>query len=171
MEAATALYYTFSTIAQALAAAMALLAAFALYRLKAIDDECLNSSLVMESDTGGATTVRIPAIAGDWGAVRREVQGRLDRHQGDPNLRESVVARLDRLDQLVAAHRSLRRALWVSLVVTAVMVGGSIAVLAYVPVIVCTGYAEPTLLGGVLGTAICLASYVWLVVDAFRRVI
>jgi len=33
---ADALYYTFSTIAEALAAAMALLAAFAMYRLNAV---------------------------------------------------------------------------------------------------------------------------------------
>jgi len=40
----TALYYTYSTIAQALAAAMALLSAFAMYRLNAISNERMRSA-------------------------------------------------------------------------------------------------------------------------------
>jgi hypothetical protein len=171
MQAATALYYTFSTIAQALAAAMALLAAFALYRLKAIDDECLSSALTMEQDTGGGTTVRVPAIAGNWRAVCTELTRRLEGGQAWGPVRTSVEARVNRLNLLVVAHGRVRRALWLSLVLTAIVIAASIAVLACVPGIVCAHCAGATLFGGVIGTACCLASYVWLVVEAFRRVI
>jgi hypothetical protein len=51
----TALYYTFNTLAQALAAAMALLAALAMYGLKGIDDECRSLELLLEQDSGGGT--------------------------------------------------------------------------------------------------------------------
>lgn len=51
-ELSTTLYYTFSAIAQALAVAMALLAAIAMFRQKGIDDECTGAALI-EGITGG----------------------------------------------------------------------------------------------------------------------
>ena len=48
-----ALYNTFSTIAQYLAAAMAFLAAFAMFRLKYIEDECRGAAETIDKITGG----------------------------------------------------------------------------------------------------------------------
>jgi len=169
METATALYYTFSTIAQALAAAMALLAAFALYRLKAINDECLQSALVMESDSGGGTSVRAPAYASNWAEVRQELERRVRDGQGGDWTRETVPPRLARLERLLKAHSRVLTALWVSLALTGLVAAWSVYVLAKVPGIVTSGHADATLNAGVVTTAACLASYVWLVYEAFRR--
>ena len=55
----SALYYTFSTIAQALAAAMALLAAFAMYRLKTIDDESSHAADLIKGTTTAFPVIQV----------------------------------------------------------------------------------------------------------------
>src|SRR5271163_2118114 len=76
---ATALNYTFSTIAQSLAAAMALLAAFAMYRLKGFSDDCGALGHLMESETGGGTYLRAYCYVGDWRGMLAAQHTRLEQ--------------------------------------------------------------------------------------------
>jgi len=74
------------------------------------------------------------AVASNWSGVRAEIEQRVKR-PGGYNA-DVMLARCDRLDLLGAAQRGVLTALWVSLGFTAVVVGSSIGVLAFVPSIV-----------------------------------
>jgi hypothetical protein len=163
----TALYYTFSTIAQALAAAMALLAAFAMYRLGVIGGECFDSAVFMEAETGGGIKVRVLARQSDWAGVRSEIESKVQQ-QAYRYLHEDMLARLARIDYLRAVHRRILIALWVSLGLTASIMACSIAVLAHVPYIYSSCYGQMTLDAGVVATVVCLLAYLWLLIEAFR---
>jgi hypothetical protein len=155
-----ALYYTFSTIAQALAAAMALLAAFAMFRLKAIDDECLGAAKTIDSMTGGGMELRQHYSVSDWTKFVEEVDRRVtDAGRNVP----TVTAALERIDRLMQAEKAIRSELWLSLILTAIVMGSSVAALALVPLIVNVGVA-PLILGlGVVAFGVCLWAYVRLV--------
>jgi hypothetical protein len=62
---ANALYFTFSTIAQALAAAMAIIAAFAMYRLKAVKSAVFLVALLLVGCNGGANRDKTYTCTGD----------------------------------------------------------------------------------------------------------
>jgi hypothetical protein len=158
-----ALYYTFSTIAQALAAAMALLAAFAMYRLKGIDEESAGAASVIESITGGGVALRQHYLLGHWKKCMKAADERIEIAP----LREVLTLRTQLL-QLRLAARGTRMALWGALGATAVVMAGSVAALAYVPEICGTGFARPVLTAGVFGFGVCLAAYTWLVWQSFR---
>jgi hypothetical protein len=163
---ATAVYYEYSTIAQALAAAMALLAAFAMFRLKSIDEECKGAASAVEGATGGGDQLRQHYLVSDWVTFRQEVNQRFE------NLRfraPQAVTLLRRIDQLLVVAGRIRRTMWVSLGLTAISIAGSIAVLAVVPRIA-EHCAVITLAAGVLATILCLGSYVRLIIDCFRGI-
>jgi hypothetical protein len=164
----TALYYTYSTIAQSLAAAMALLAAFAMFRMNAIGAECLHSAVAMEGDTGGGSGVRVLAISSDWSGVRKEIEERV-KGQTYQYRKDEMLSRLDRIDQLLTANRRIVTALWVSLGLTALVVALSVGVLANVPVISASEHARSWLNAGIGATVASLLTYIWLVIAAFRR--
>jgi hypothetical protein len=155
-----ALYYIFSTRAQALAAAMALLAGFAMFRLKAIDDECLGAAQTIDSMTGGGMELRQHYSVSDWTKFVEEVGRRVtDQGRNMP----PVAAALERINRLMQAESAIRSALRLSLRLTAIVMGGSVAALAIVPLIVGVGVA-PLFLGlGVVAFGVCLWTYVRLV--------
>ena len=156
----TALYYTFSTIAQALAAAMALLAALALYRLKSIEDECRGAAETIDNVTGGGTELKQHYMVSDWTKFLEEVTRRVTE-QG--RTLTPIATALKRIDRLMRTEGAILRALRLSLILTAVVMGGSVAALALVPLIFAGGTA-PLVLGlGVVAFGVCLWSYVYLV--------
>jgi hypothetical protein len=159
-----ALYYTFSTIAQALAAAIALLAAFAMYRLKGIDDESSGAAIMIESATGGGAPLRQYSLVSHWSKCVEAA----DRRILDARAGPEVVALRNQLVQLRIAARGVRRAMWIALAATAVVMAGSVEVLAYVPALVQTGLARKALGWGVFGFAACLLTYCWLIWQSFR---
>ena len=79
------------------------------------------------------------------GAGHRD-RRRLDAGVGNPG---NLPARLDRLSLLQRAHTRVQLALWISLVLTAVLVAGSIAVFACIPHIVASCRVAPSA-GGAL---------------------
>ena len=136
MEAA--LYYTFSTFAQTLAAAITILGAFALYRLQSMNAEIAERS---------ATTARIPS--GPHGHAVRElhVHGRFEEvlestEDVDPGttveLNFQVSAARIRLAALLAQRASLRRYLSVAFWLSAGLLTSSLVVLASAPSIAST---------------------------------
>jgi hypothetical protein len=159
-----ALFYTFSTIAQALAAAMALLSAFALYRLQSIDSECQGLALTLEAETSGGATIQALAYRSDWAGVLGDYRQRVTTRI--PNPAPHVVDLAARIERRIPAIRRIKIALWISLAVTAVVIAGSVIVLALVPVI-CA--ARAVLCAGIVATLVCLSTYLWLVFECFRE--
>jgi hypothetical protein len=159
-----ALFYTFSTIAQALAAAMAILAAFAMYRLKGIDDESSGAAITIESQTGGGDYLRRYSLVSRWNKCLEAA----DRRIAETGSGAEVIALREQLRQLRTASGTIRRALWSALAATAVVMTGSVAALAYVPAICRATLAPQALQCGVVGFAVCLAAYGWLIRQSFR---
>lgn len=161
----TALYYTFSTLAQALGATIAFLAAVALYTLNAIDAYCKASASALEAQTGGGVDIRVAAIEGDWTRVALGVRNRL------PNvayLAEEAELRLGRLDQAVRSRGRVLVSLGISIITTALVILLSIVVLAYVPQISSGGYSRLVLSLGILATSACLFADLGLARETFR---
>jgi hypothetical protein len=158
----TALYYTFSTIAQALAAAMALLAAFAMYRLNAIEAECMGGAEVVDRIMGGGLDLRRHFAVFEWSKFLAALKA--SSGSGSP----ISVAMTSRIERLQAASKRIKLALWVSLALTALVMGGSVAALAYVPVICSTGNARTALGFGVALFVVCLLAYGWLIFESLR---
>jgi hypothetical protein len=161
----TALYYTFSTIAQALAAAMAILAAFAMYRLQGIDDESRDASILIEGLTGGGDYLRRYSYLSQWTKCLEIASARIEAWHAN---KDEVFAIRDQLRQLRLAAAAIRRALWPALGATAVVMAGSVVVLTYVPAICRAGGAQQALCSGVVGFAACLLLYGRLIWQAFR---
>jgi hypothetical protein len=163
---ATALYYTFSTIAQALAATMALLAAFAMYRLKALDDEARDVAQLAQDQTGGGSSVRAQLIKSDWPSVIAAID---ERVKAVPGGRNDIIPLKSRIAQLATIILWVKVALWVSLALTGLVTAGSVAILATVPQVTSNDCATALLQTGVVATVICLLAYGWLLRQAFRR--
>jgi hypothetical protein len=160
----SALYYTFSTIAQALAAAMAILAAFAMYRLNAIDVESSGAANMIESETGGGVFLRQHSYVSHW----KKCIDAADRRISEVGATPELLALRDQLWQLRIAARTIRIALWIAVTATALVMAGSVAALAYVPSICRAGLAQSVLGCGVFGFAACLVAYGWLIWKSFR---
>jgi hypothetical protein len=97
-----ALYYTFSTIAQALAAAMAILAAFAMYRLKTIDEESVGAAALFEQETGiGGFSLKQYSLLSHWEKCLEVMNETIEKVGAGPG----VVALRDQLHQLQKTPR------------------------------------------------------------------
>lgn len=150
----TVLYYTFSTIAQALAAAMAILAAFAMYRLQGIDEESRAAAVLIEGLTGGGDYLRRHSYLSRWRDCLEAAGDRIEITTGGS--KDAAIALRNQLLQLRLAAAALRHALWPALGATAVVMMGSVVVLTYVPAICRAGGAGRALCSGVVGFAACL---------------
>src|SRR5437016_2359740 len=139
----TALYYTFSTIAQALAAAMALLAAFALYALQTIDSKCAGATEIIKGrNIIPNASVDAHARVHDWHKYFEAITSLNLQVDANRRLYDYVVPVFS---GLLADDKAIRTALWQSGVATAVVMAGSVAALALVPVICRFGVAGVTL--------------------------
>lgn len=158
-DAASTLYYTFSTIAQSLAAAIALLATFVLYRVQALNGEIERRSDAL-LELGFETGVRTKA---QDARARGDVRGFLEITSVQittPNERVDYARR--RLKALFRHEVSLMRAFWVSVVVTVALIGASVVGLSRVPEI-CEAGLDAMLLDATLWWFVaCLLSYAWL---------
>ena len=163
----TALYYTFSTMAQTLAAAIAILGAFALYRLQA-----MNAEIAERSSTIAQIT------AGTHGRAVRElhVHGRFDEvlestEDFDPSatveLNYQVSAARVRLATLLAQRRSLRRYLSVAFWLSAGLLTSSLLVLAAAPKIASVrGAPAAAAAVGIAWFVLCIGTYAKLIWSA-----
>lgn len=166
-EIAAELYYTFSTIAQALAAAMALLAAFALYPLQGVDTQCAGTAeSLRQANVFSDLLVFAYASLHDWPRFLSAIKERDSGVAANRRLYEGVVALLPKL---IGKAVAVQRAMWISLAVTAVMMAASVWMLAEVQWLCATGWATAALCGGVAGFIVCLAAYLSLLFIAFRK--
>ena len=131
MEAA--LYYTFSTIAQSLAAAVALLVAFVFYRIQSINSEMAERARRIIQHYEGKIRLRLDEllVTGDYAEMAALTTAPFPAHveEGEPGFARK------RLGVLVTARKQLRREFRLSLVLTALLAIYSLLILAVAPTI------------------------------------
>jgi hypothetical protein len=165
-ETATALYYTFSTIAQALAGTVALLAAFVLYKLTDMDRERAKHGDALIQRLGDQT---YNAVVSHYAHGRFEEFTQAIRQREEINAWQmpehyQLYMRVERIEALSADRKALlsriRPAVWWSLGTMLI----SVMVLASVPQIL-TLFWLPllTLLAGVVTFGICIYRYLRLI--------
>jgi hypothetical protein len=162
----TALYYTFSTIAQALAGTVAFLAAVVLFKLQGIDSEirehaeyALSISGREVAPTGHYANARWPDLVA---AIAVRVKERSPELAG-------LQDYLDRINVLVQARLQLVSALRVSVPLTLAIMIGAVGTLALVPILKCSSWLSiPALAIGAVAFGACVATY-WKVIAALWR--
>ena len=166
-----ALFYTFSTIAQTVAAALAVLGAFVLYRLNQYGVEMAEHSETVALRVGHAPEhqeeLRRLDRLGDWEGVFRysaipSVGALLPTNPAAPDARAllgAIIARRKRVLRLMGWSAGLTLALLIL----------SIAVLALTPAILSLPWAPAvTLMLGVVLFVACLGAYTLTAVEAFE---
>jgi len=163
----TAVYYTFSTISQTLGSAIALLAAFVLYRLQLSNAEI--QAIADDFRTRATGNLRVwmekAYFAGDPEKVldlaSTRDQGGITG-LGDDQVRASQ----ERLRDLRMHRATLVRRFGVSLLLTVVLIGFSMLALSITPRVEKAGISGELLSIGLLWSWLCLASYVLVVKSA-----
>ena len=165
--------YTFSTIAQALGGAFALLSAFVLFRFQSLDASMLNASVGLRSiwktpaDLATYDTLRGLSV---WPSLNKAIDAQIARmtaaHE-DPNF--EVLATKTRLRAGQSLHRVLTLAFWLAVSLTFLVMTGSVAVIPYAHEIVET-YGLNSIhalnLAGVAAFALCMFSYMFVIYAA-----
>ena len=158
-----ALYYTFSTIAQTLAGAMALLAAFLLYRL-----QVLNRAI--EEDAERISEALVPYHGRAHEMFRGQEYVELLRAaesgyfpQGNP----PVQAERARLTMFLRTKKTVLKHFKVALYLTAGLITFSIVALVATPQISSVAVSYAILAFGVLGFVACMLSYITVLRSAF----
>ena len=150
-----ALYYTFSTIAQALAAAIALLGAFTLYRLQLLQAAMLEAAAILKSHTSADRgEVDAAYIVADYNRVFELVRDA----DGKSKLTE-IRAGLEKFARLLAEKRLVLRTFQVALVASVLVILASVIVLSFAPLIVRSGAPALFLAAGCIALGVCLALY------------
>jgi hypothetical protein len=160
----SALYYTFSTIAQTLAAAIAVLGAFALYRLQSMNAELSERS---------STLAKAPAGARGHGVREMHVHGRYEEvlesiEDFDPGataeFNYQVTAARERLSTLLRQRRSMRRYLNIAFWVSAGLLTSSLIMIATAPKIATMPHAPAIALTvGIVWFVVCIGTYAKLI--------
>jgi len=125
------LYYTFSTIAQSLAGAIAFLGAFVLFRLQAISHLLSSSAELLARAWMGDPEIQRAVAARDYpvALVRAEQLVKLPVPSGWGLIHQAA---LEGMQQSLTQRASILRSLRGALVLTAVVMTGAIVVLASV---------------------------------------
>src|SRR5882762_7665944 len=130
------LYYTFSTIAQALAGAIALLGAFVLYRVQSIDRDLYEAADAVLMSWQDDQTLQQLSASGDMDAVISEIQRRVASPMtvGWSHHQQSQLRRAQHLLPARAVIlAAVRPALWFA----ATVMCGAVIALSLVTLIAC----------------------------------
>jgi hypothetical protein len=151
----TALYYTFSTIAQALAAAIALLGAFTLYRLQLLAAAMPEAAAILRTHTS-ANRAEVDAafIVADYTRVFELVRAADSRSQ-----RTEIKAGLEKFSRILGEKRAVIRTFQSALVASVIVILGSVIVLAVTPAIARGSSPALVLAGGCVALGVCLGLY------------
>jgi len=162
----TALYYGFSTIAQTLAAAIALLGALVLFRLQALASAMKEPATLLTGefhvDGEGAAELRRLLVAENYSAI--EAHFRCGRYKAQAEVNVAARNASDTLTRLVGLRTdllvALRRALWW----TASVIAGSVIVIFAVPAFGTSGpVVIVVMLAGAVALLVCLGIYATIV--------
>jgi hypothetical protein len=159
----SALYYTFSTIAQALAGTIAFLAAVVLFKLQGIDSELREHAEHALNKLGNDEGIGAHFVHAHWGpfvaAIPRESFGVLP---GLGSLAGRISALLKDRDKLVATLK-------LSVPLTLGVIVAAVVALALVPVLKCSLWLSiPALVIGVVAFGYCIFSYRGLIAALWR---
>lgn len=173
MDAASdsALLYTMTTIAETLGGAIALMAAFALYRLQSLAGE-LNSGATYIADVVGKVRPKLPtdeeqlmslATTGDYGgfvALMDEIMDEVTKAKHSTYFRPLTHSWRTRVRLAHVLRPKVQEALWLSLIVTGIVMTFAIATLAaFNGLQVCLCVVAVIKWLGVAGFVGCLATY------------
>jgi hypothetical protein len=165
--------YTFSTIAQALAGAFALLSAFVLFRFQSLDASMMNASKGLRSiwktpaDLESYDTLRGLSV---WPSLNKAIDARMARMiaaNEEPSF--EAMATKARLRAGRSLHRLLTWAFWLAVLLTFLVMTGSVAVIPYAHEIAETHTLKcihNLNLVGVAAFALCMVSYVFVIYAA-----
>ena len=160
----TALYYTFSTIAQALAGAIAFLAAVVLFKLQGIDSELKELADVIEDAFGvGNELISEHYTQGHWD----EMLSAIPAGAFNDDIRRRVAC--SRVRALLQAREKLVAALKLSVPLTLGVIIAAVIVLPFAPRLNESVCLSLLFLGaGVAAFTGCIVSY-WRVITALWR--
>src|SRR5580698_10445093 len=165
--------YTFSTIAQALGGAFALLSAFVLFRFQSLDASMLNASVGLrciwksKADLESYDTLRGLSI---WPSLNKAIEAQIARmiaaHES-PSF--EVMATKTRLKAGESLHSFLTIIFWVAVSLTFVVMTGSVAIIPYAHDIA-ESHSGKWIhwldLGGVVAFGLCIISYMVVIYSA-----
>jgi hypothetical protein len=165
------LLYLFTTIAQCLAGAIALLAAFALYSLQSIDKAMSDLCSIIEDSfrlfdmrSANATNLQTLRVEGQYQAfIDERKQMLMDWGTiggGTPRPESPLIdGQLNRLRANIAAHKEIKSALWTALISTSFVMTGSIMATPATRFLACR---HELAWGVAVGSVICFAACLWL---------
>jgi hypothetical protein len=165
--------YTFSTIAQALGGAFALLSAFVLFRFQSLDASMLNASIGLRSiwrtpaDLDTYDTLRGLSV---WPLLNKAIEAQIARmtaaHE-EPSF--AVMATKTRLRAGQSLHGFITWSFWLAVLLTFLVMTASVAVIPYAHEIAETHSVKNihTLnLAGVVAFGLCMISYMFVIYAA-----
>jgi hypothetical protein len=162
--------YTFSTIAQALGGAFALLSAFVLFRFQSLDASMLNSSVALRSiwktpaDLDSYDTLRGLSV---WPSLNKAIDaqiGRMTAANEKPTF--EVTAAKARLRAGESKQSYLTWTFWLAVSLTFLVMAGSVSVIPYAHAIAeadSLAFVHMLKLLGVAAFVLCMLSYVVLI--------
>ena len=154
------LYWLFSTLAQTLAGAMALLSAFVLYRNQVFQK--LTAPIEANIDGNLQENKHRKKVLPLIECMRLDL---VYQYYKDNELGGKLI---ERLGVLVRQRQGVMKAFWVSLAATSVTLLGSFLVLALPAWISVAAYGATVLPVGLIAAAICLVSYIVVIVMALK---
>ncbi|HVZ49703.1 MAG TPA: hypothetical protein VG916_13040 [Gemmatimonadaceae bacterium] len=159
----SALYYTFSTVAQTLAAAIALLAGFALFRIQGLQKVMDDTSLDFIQAFEGADHGRLTSLhrASDFAGLVVAMKAMNIPHSLSAEPR--VTSKRD-FDVAFERSQRVRSRLNQAMAGSVVMILASIIALTRVPDLASNAFTQCALAAAWVGTAVCLILY-WRVVS------
>ena len=166
-----ALFYTFSTIAQTLAGAIALLGAFVLYRLQSLGAELEDAALTaiqpyLPNDE--ISRLRGENNYDDLVTLLNTVAPSANKLAEVNNT--YVLSKRRALPSLLQLRRQLHRLMKISLALTIVLIAASVVVLSTTPLIATsTNVAYSVFVVGILLFVVCLVLYVLLILKAVHE--
>ena len=157
----TTLYYTFSTISQTLAGAIALLGAFALFRLQSLNHALEDVSLTVVNCYSSSPECDDVARLHNASRFADVIAFTRAHPFTDPSAKTPYVAsRCEQLPLLLAQWKAVHCWLRISLALTVGLIAASVAVLALTPRVAGLPLiASITLIGGWLWLVLCLIAY------------
>ena len=166
-------FYTFSTIAQTLAGAIALLAAFVLYRLQSLNAE-IESIGVRLAGWIDQVSQQPPQQSVGLNARRLQRRGQYSELLGIANRIEvpagfyQAELERERLPLQLEGKASLVWRFGLALCLTVGLVTVSVLILTVAPRVAVSSWAFWVLAGAAIWFTGCMLSYVWLLLKVFR---
>jgi hypothetical protein len=169
----SSILYTFSTIAQALGGAFALLSAFVLFRFQSLDASMTNVSVGLrciwksQADLESYDTLRGLSV---WPSLNKAIDAQIDRmiaaHE-TPSF--EVMATKTRLKAGESLHSFLTAVFWVAVLLTFLVMTSSVAIIPYAHDIAETHgpkWIHWLNIGGVVAFGLCMLSYMVVIYSA-----